>query len=121
MAFEMLKTERGKSMLSFNGYIFVKEKESDVKSIWKCNQYFKNKCRGRVHLSDGKILKSTDHNHVPNSTDNNVRKTLNLLKEIATNNVDASSHSVVATALSQIPTECAAQLPNIHRLKRTIQ
>ncbi|CAI6359014.1 unnamed protein product [Macrosiphum euphorbiae] len=100
MDFEMLKTESGKSMLSFNGYIFVKEKESDVKSIWKSNQYFKNKCRGHVHLSDGKILKSTDHNHVPNSTDTNVKKTLNLLKEIATNNVDASSHSVVATALS---------------------
>lgn len=50
-----------------------------------------------------------------------LKKTLNLLKEIATNNVDASSHSVVATALSQIPTECAAQLPNINRLKRTVQ
>lgn len=121
MAFEMLKTDRGNDMLSFDGYLFVKEKESAVKSIWKCNQYFKNKCRGRVHLSDGKILKNTDHNHVPNSTDSYVQKTLNVLKEIATNNIDASTHSVVATALSQIPTECAAQLPNIHRLKRTIQ
>ncbi|CAI6358287.1 unnamed protein product [Macrosiphum euphorbiae] len=80
MAFEMLKTERGKSMLSFNGYIFVKEKESYVKSIWKCNQYFKNKCRGRVHLSDRKILKSTDHNHVPNSTDTNVKKNYKFTK-----------------------------------------
>jgi hypothetical protein len=112
-------------MFTFNGYIFVKEKEvgevGNVKSIWKCNQYFKIKCRGRVHLYDGKILKNTDHNQVPNSTDTNVKKTLNLLKEIATNNIDASSHSVVATALSQLPTECAAQLPNIHVLKRTIQ
>ena len=61
-------------MLSFNGYIFVKEKEIDVKSIWKCNQYFKNKCRGRVHLSGEKILKSTNHNHFSNSTDTNVKK-----------------------------------------------
>lgn len=50
-----------------------------------------------------------------------LKKTLNLLKEIATNNVDAISHSAVATALFQILTECAAQLPNINRLKRTIQ
>ena len=40
---------------------------------------------------------------------------------MATNNIDASSHSVVAIALSQIPTKCAAQLPNIHRLKHTLQ
>jgi len=61
MAFEMLKTEKGKNMLLFNCYIFVKEKESYVKSMRKCNQYFKNEYQGRVHLSDGKILKSTDH------------------------------------------------------------
>jgi hypothetical protein len=75
--YEMLKTERGKDMISFNGYIFVKEKEvgevGNFNSIWKCNQYFKIKC-GRVHLNDGKILKNTDHNHVPNSTDTNVKK-----------------------------------------------
>jgi len=37
MAFERLKTERGKNMLSFNGYKFEKEKEvgevGNVKSI----------------------------------------------------------------------------------------
>jgi len=98
--YEMLKTERGKNVLSFNGYIFVKEKEVGVKSIWKCNQYFKIKCRGRVHLSDGKILKNTDHNHVPNSIDTNVKKTLNLLKEIATYNIKCkfsfcSSYSII--------------------------
>jgi len=40
---------------------------------------------------------------------------------MATNNSDASSHSVVGTVLSQIPTDCAGPLPNIHRLKRTVQ
>lgn len=44
-----------------------------------------------------------------------------MLKEMANNNSDASSHSVVGTALSQIHTDCAGQLPNIHRLKRTVQ
>lgn len=93
MAIQILKTEKGKDMLSYNGYLFVKEKENDFKSIWKCNQYYKQKCLGRVHLSDGKILKSTDHNHFPNSTDASVKKALNLLKGIATNNTDASSQS----------------------------
>lgn len=27
-----------------------------TKSVWECNQYFQNKCHGRVHLSDGNIL-----------------------------------------------------------------
>lgn len=27
-----------------------------TKSVWKCNQYFQNKCHGRVHLSNGNIL-----------------------------------------------------------------
>jgi len=39
MEFQMLKNEKGKDMLCYNGYIFLKEKENDTKSIWKCNQY----------------------------------------------------------------------------------
>jgi hypothetical protein len=37
MAFQMLKTEKGKDMLWYDGYIFLKEKENDMKFIWKCN------------------------------------------------------------------------------------
>lgn len=40
---------------------------------------------------------------------------------MAYNNHDASSHFVVSTALSQISTGRAGQLPNIHILKHIIQ
>ncbi|XP_060843881.1 uncharacterized protein LOC132923904 [Rhopalosiphum padi] len=121
MAFQMLKTEKGKDSICYDGYIFLKEKENDTKSIWKCNQYYKNKCRGRLHQSEGKILKNTDHNHVPSSSDIQVKKTLDNLKDIASNNSDMSTQSVIGSALIQIPTESSGQLPNINRLKRTIQ
>ncbi|KAE9532426.1 hypothetical protein AGLY_010049 [Aphis glycines] len=112
MTFQMLKTEKGKDMLCYDGYIFLKEKENDTKSIWKCNQYYKNKCRGRLHLSEGKILKNTDHNHVPNSSEIQVKKTLNKLKDIASNNSDMSTQSVIGSALNRIPIESSGQLPN---------
>jgi len=80
MAIQILKTEKGNDMHSYNDYIFVKEKENDIKSVWKCNQYFKNKCRGRVHLINGKMLKSSDHNRVPNSTDTLVKKNIKYTK-----------------------------------------
>ena len=70
----MLKTEKGKDMLCYDGHIFLKEKENDTKSIWKCNQYYKNKCRGRLHLSEEKILKIADHNHVPSLSEIQVKK-----------------------------------------------
>jgi len=71
VAFQMLKTEKGKDVLCYDyGYtFFLKEKENDTKSIWKCNQYYKNKCRGRLRPSEGKILKNADHNHVLSSSD----------------------------------------------------
>jgi len=77
----MLKTKKGKDMLCYDGHIFLKEKKNDTKSIWKCNQYYKNKCRGRLHQSEGKILNNADHNHVPSSSEIQVKKTLNNIKE----------------------------------------
>ncbi|XP_029342559.1 FLYWCH-type zinc finger-containing protein 1-like [Acyrthosiphon pisum] len=121
MTFQMLKTEKGKDMLCYDGHIFLKEKENGTKSIWKCNQYYKNKCRGRLHLSKVKILKNTDHNHVPSSSEIQIKKTLNKLKDIASNNSDMSTQSVIGSALNQIPIESSGQLPNINILKRTIQ
>lgn len=50
-------TEKRECMLSYNSHIFLEY--DGIKSIWKCNQYFKIKCHGRVHLSDGKMLKKT--------------------------------------------------------------
>lgn len=47
------------------------------------------------------------YNHVPNSA-------YAFIKEIATNNTDESTYSVVGTAYSQISIECVDQLSNIH-------
>ncbi|KAE9536180.1 hypothetical protein AGLY_007403 [Aphis glycines] len=85
-----------------------KRKSMDTKSIWKCNH-------------EGKILKNTDHNHFPNSSEIQVKKTLNKLKDITSNNSDMSTQSVIGSALNRIPIESSGQLPNINILKRTIQ
>lgn len=54
---------------------FLKKKKTGIKFIWKCNEYFKIKCHGRVHLSDGKMFKKNiEHNYIPNRTDVDVKK-----------------------------------------------
>ena len=98
-------------MFSYNGYDFLKEKYDVINiSKWKCNQYFKTKCRELIHLSDGEMSKNTEHNYASNPTGFDVKKTFNKLKEIDINNTNLSVQSIVKTALSQIHLESAIHL-----------
>jgi len=47
-------------------------------------------------------IKNADYNHVPSSLDIQVKKTLNNLKDIASNNSDMSTQSVIGSALSHL-------------------
>lgn len=48
--------------------VFIQEKPVvNVKIIWRCVRYEKNKCHGRYHISSNNLIKHIDkHNPVPN-------------------------------------------------------
>ncbi|CAI6360119.1 unnamed protein product [Macrosiphum euphorbiae] len=98
--------------------MYQRECNKPEKIIWRCVQY-KQKCRGRVHVSNGEIIKYTDHNHIPDISKIEAKIQVNEMKEKARSTCE-STHSVLGT-IAQVEMSVAGQLPSIASLKRTIQ
>ncbi|KAF0756075.1 FLYWCH-type zinc finger-containing protein 1 [Aphis craccivora] len=68
MALEYVLSEKNKYMLIHQGFLHVKEREHENKIYWKCTEYKKIHCKGRVNIVDDKVTKCIEHNnHIPNA------------------------------------------------------
>ncbi|CAF4747283.1 unnamed protein product, partial [Rotaria socialis] len=64
-AIKKFKTEKGKDMLSYEGYIYTLERKTDVKLIFR---YQRRDCKGRCHTNptmDAILSGPTEHCHAP--------------------------------------------------------
>ncbi|KAL5239154.1 hypothetical protein ACI65C_006564 [Semiaphis heraclei] len=96
---EFIKSEKGNNKLIYNGYMNTFEKfGTEEKSIWKCDQYKKMKCKGRIHPLNNEILKEIQHNHVKDCGNIEAAKAVNLIKNMATQNVDLITRAVICSA-----------------------
>ncbi|XP_050065158.1 uncharacterized protein LOC126554090 [Aphis gossypii] len=100
---EFNKSEKGKDKLIYNDYMYTFEKfGNEEKSIWKCDQYKKMKCKGRIHSLNNEILKEIQHNHVQDCGNIEAAKAVNLIKNMATQNVDLSTRAVISSASTSV-------------------
>uniref|UniRef100_A0A6P7GX96 Uncharacterized protein LOC114343419 n=1 Tax=Diabrotica virgifera virgifera TaxID=50390 RepID=A0A6P7GX96_DIAVI len=120
MVLTYVKSQKGANMLVYNGYIHRKEKTIDQKTIWKCAQYNKHKCTGRVHTVGDEVVKSTSHNHVADASILEAKKACNRMKELA-HQVDLTTQGIIATVSQEVSVGATGQLPSISSLKRTLQ
>jgi len=89
-------------MLIYQGFLHVKEREHDNKTYWKCFEYKKIHCKGRLHVVDDKITKFIEHNnHVPNAAKIEAKKVISTLKKNASQTT-LSTHSVLGNAVMQV-------------------
>lgn len=59
-------TDRGRAKLLYKNYLYIFEKKGTKKKlIWKCVQYLKNTCRGRLHSTGNRATVVTPHTHAP--------------------------------------------------------
>ncbi|XP_053234723.1 zinc finger protein 568-like [Podarcis raffonei] len=65
MALKYVKSRKGRDQLLHEGYLYRKERESKSKMVWKCADYHKSRCPGRVHTHHGKLVHSLPHDHPP--------------------------------------------------------
>ena len=82
---EFALTERRKKLLLYRGFEYIRDKKDETKIVWKCRDWYKERCRGRLHVSryrQDKILKSISHNHVPDSIRTAITKERSVLAEI---------------------------------------
>lgn len=59
---EIVKSQKGKKMLLFEGYRYRKDKTNIASETWRCA---KGSCRGRAVTKDGRNKITKDHNHGP--------------------------------------------------------
>lgn len=102
MALEYVLSEKNKYMLIYQGFLHVKEREHENKIYWKCSEYKKIHCKGRVHVVDDKVTKCIEHNnHVPNAAKIEAKKVISTLKKNASQTT-LSTHSVLGNTVMQV-------------------
>ncbi len=107
-------------MLVHSGYTFRKEREQVNKIIWKCIEYRTHECPGRAHTFESRILKSTTHNHVPDSSGPETKKSLNDMKVRAVNTQE-SAHQIIANSTVGLSSAVSAKLPSVPAMKKRVQ
>ena len=120
MALEYVKSQKGHDLLVFRGFTFRREREHNGTIYWKCTDYRIAKCSGRVNVMDGRIIKSTSHNHVPDPAKIQARAVINQIKDRAKSTQEAT-HQIVAISTSSLSSAVCGQLPTVPLIKRTIQ
>lgn len=95
-----IKSEKGNDILVNEGFMYHFEKNGLNKKMWRCVNCNK-KCRGRIHLNNGEILKTVVHNHVPDNAQIEMKMAINEMKINAISNSN-STHAVIGTLASQV-------------------
>ena len=82
MPLQYVVTRRNKKKLIDHSHLFVKEKTSGEKTIWKCDQFYTRKCHARVHTNNESIIKRLgEHNHAGDIARVEAAKVINVTKE----------------------------------------
>jgi hypothetical protein len=69
--------------------------KNQVRSLWKCENYKKMKCKGRLRVRNNEIIKEQIHNHVLDSGKIEVNIAMNILKERAIEQPDLRQRAVI--------------------------
>ncbi|KAG6441725.1 hypothetical protein O3G_MSEX001971 [Manduca sexta] len=59
-----VKSKRGKTLISIDGYTFCAQSVIGMKTRWICSTHNNKRCRASLHTFDNEIVKmKNDHNH----------------------------------------------------------
>ena len=82
MALQYELSSRKKKKIIDNGDLFVRERTTGEKSIWKCDQVYTTMCWARVHTNQDEITRRIEeHNHAGNDARVKATKIINAAKE----------------------------------------
>lgn len=101
MAFKYVLSQKGENLLIYNHFIHRKEKINNEKIIWKCNDYRKLNCRGRVHTKGESVIKYIDHSHVPDISKIAYKEFVNKVKEVAKTS-QLTTYAVLGVVTSKV-------------------
>ena len=121
MPLQYVVSTRNKKKLIDNSHLFVKEKTSGKKTVWKCDQFYTRKCHARVHTNNKSIIKrQREHNHAGDIARFEAVKVINVTKEKAIT-TQTTTHCIVTQVYVGVSQAVAGQLPTPQNLKRNIR
>ncbi|VVC30795.1 Zinc finger, FLYWCH-type [Cinara cedri] len=114
---EFIKSEKGRDLLCYNGYLY----RFDKNSSWRCIECNAKKC-GRINLTDGQIINESkkEHNYRPDISKIEARKAVQFLKTTA-KHIELSTQAVLGAVSLQVTEAVAGQLPAVDSMKKTVQ
>lgn len=116
---EFVLTNKGHRELVYEGHRYQLEQSTAEKSIYKCVQYYKLKCYGRVHVEDNVVVIKHKHSHAPDVQQIKVCQVINDIKDTAKKTFDAPSN-IIAKAIAETSQATKGCLPAKLVLKKTI-
>lgn len=118
--FRYIKSSHEKFKLVHNNMIYLKDKCSNKKTLYKCEQFAKFKCRARLHIENEVIVKIIgEHNHSGNISKINCNDIMSSIRNKAVSKQDTPSQ-IIASSTTGISFNTSAELPSVTLLKKTI-
>ena len=116
---EFTVTKRGGRKLLYNGYAYTVDKMRDSITYWKCEE--RGRCGGRLKTVND-ILQGVPlpHSHRPDPSRVVVLKTVQKMKERASNTEEITS-TIIQNCTSNFPLEATGSLPKKESLSRMIR
>ena len=91
MPLEFVLSEKTNPKLLDNGHLYIKDKSTPDKIIWKCDKARSLKCHARLHTMNDEIIKRIrDHNHAGDAANVAAAKVINETKDQAANSQDGA-------------------------------
>ncbi|XP_035711884.1 uncharacterized protein LOC118437158 [Folsomia candida] len=117
----IFKSEKGKNMVSNNGYVYQFHIDGSEKKLWRCCQRGHG-CIGRLHTDDAmqEAKEIGAHNHGPNPSFCDVKETMSNIKLAAKSTRDPPA-LVISSNIATLCPASLAKFPNSDLMKRTIR
>lgn len=79
---QLIKSSRGRYQLVHNGFIYNTDRQSGRRVFWRCSEYQRIGCRGRIVTVDDQLLvKCSTHNHESQDEKIREKKAMAVIKE----------------------------------------
>ncbi|CAG7723693.1 unnamed protein product [Allacma fusca] len=122
MSLTFLKSQKGSDNLVFSGFVFTKDggNKNEGTTYWKCTEYKRIQCRGRVTTKDDKVIRHTDHNHTADIAKIECKNALAGIKRKAISTLHPPT-KIIADMSNEISVAASGKLPTVSSICRTIQ
>ena len=119
---EIIKSQKGKDLLSYDGFLYRKNTTNKTSQNWRCVM---KDCRGTVktlldYRENSEVKSGQDHNHAPDPAKQSVRVALCKINEQASN-CSEPPRRVIASVVQELDDEAMANVPKKRALQKRIQ